>query len=174
VLVKLLILDVDGVLTPGDLPYSADGVDVKTFFVQDGGAIRLCQSMGHQAAILSGRDASAVLTRARDVGISFVRQGLRDKLPAYMEACRQFSVNDDEVAFVGDDWVDLTSMYRCAYPIAVANASADVKRAARYITRRRGGHGAVTEAIERLLRHNGQWSNVREKWSRVPSPTAVN
>lgn len=173
-LVKLLILDVDGVLTPGDLPYSAEGVDIKNFFVQDGGAIRQWLSLGHYAAILSGREAPAVLTRARDVGISFVRQGLRDKLPAYAEACRQFNVTDDEVAFVGDDWVDLTSMYRCAYPIAVANASADVKRAARFITRRCGGQGAVTEAIERLLRHNGQWSGIRGKWVRTSPDSAVN
>jgi 3-deoxy-D-manno-octulosonate 8-phosphate phosphatase (KDO 8-P phosphatase) len=162
--IKLLILDVDGVMTGGDLPYVATGVEVKTFFVQDGGAIRLWLAAGNSAAIISGRDAPAVCTRARDLGITFIRQGVRDKLPPYEEACGQAGVSDDQVAFVGDDWLDLPPMRRCGYPIAVANAASAVKRAARYVTRRNGGQGGVSEAIERLFRHNGQWSTATAKW----------
>jgi 3-deoxy-D-manno-octulosonate 8-phosphate phosphatase (KDO 8-P phosphatase) len=162
--IKLLILDVDGVMTTGDLPYGPAGVEVKTFFVQDGGAIRLWQSAGNFMGIISGREAPAVLARARDLGITFIRQGVRDKLPPYEEACRQFNVTDAQVAFVGDDWLDLPPMRRCGYPIAVANAAPLVKRTARYVTRRGGGQGGVNEAVERLFRHNTQWSAVVSKW----------
>jgi 3-deoxy-D-manno-octulosonate 8-phosphate phosphatase (KDO 8-P phosphatase) len=156
--IKLLILDVDGVLTDGLLPYTAQGGDaIKTFFVRDGGAIRLWQSMGGVTGLISGRSSPAVAARAKDVGISLVFQGVKDKIPPYEAMCRSAGVDDDRTAFVGDDLWDLAPMRRCAYPIAVAQAAAVVKRAARYVTRRRGGDGAVAEGIERLLRHNGTW-----------------
>jgi 3-deoxy-D-manno-octulosonate 8-phosphate phosphatase (KDO 8-P phosphatase) len=155
--IKLLILDVDGVLTSGELPYDADGNEIKTFYVQDGGAIRLWQTCGGTAAILSGRQSPAVIARAKDLGINFVIQGVADKLPAYEGLCRQAGASDQETAFIGDDFLDLPPMRRCGYPIAPANAVPMVKRAARYVTRRPGGRGAVAEAVERLLRHNGTW-----------------
>jgi 3-deoxy-D-manno-octulosonate 8-phosphate phosphatase (KDO 8-P phosphatase) len=156
--IKLLILDVDGVLTSGELPYDAAGCDAKTFFVQDGGAIRLWQKMGGQVALLSGRSSPAVAARAKDLGIGFVIQGVHDKLPAYEALCRQANVTDDEVAFMGDDMLDLEPMRRCGYAIAPANGLPPLKRAAQYVTRRPGGQGAVAEAVERLLRRNGDWS----------------
>lgn len=172
--IKLLILDVDGVLTPGDLPYGPSGVEIKTFYVQDGGAIRLWLAAGNSAAIISGREAPAVITRARDLGVTFIRQCVRDKLPPFEEACREFAVSDAQSAFVGDDWLDLPPMRRCGYPIAVANATPGVKRAARYVCRRNGGKGAVHEAIERLFRHNGQWSAISARWrDEVASPGFV-
>lgn len=156
--IKLLILDVDGVLTGGELPYNADGSETKTFYVQDGGAIRLWQKMGGQVAVISGRKSPAVEARVKDLGIALVIQGVDDKLPAYEALCRQANVTDDEVSFMGDDLLDLPPMLRCGYAIAPANALPLAKRAARYVTRRSGGQGAVAEAVERLLRHNGVWS----------------
>jgi 3-deoxy-D-manno-octulosonate 8-phosphate phosphatase (KDO 8-P phosphatase) len=163
-MIKLLILDVDGVLTTGALPYDADGNEVKTFHVQDGGAIRLWQRAGGAVAIVSGRSSPAVDARAKDLGIETVVQGVADKGPAYASICQTHGVSDAEVAVVGDDLVDLPMMRRCGYPIAVDNAAALVKRAARYVTRRRGGEGAVVEAVERLLRINGAWAETTRQW----------
>jgi len=155
--IKLLILDVDGVLTTGELPYDADGSHQKSFFVQDGGAIRLWQAQGGLVAILSGRNAPAVRTRAEDLDIATVVQGVPDKVPAYETICRELGAAESGTAVMGDDLPDLPLMRRCGFPIAVANAHRYVKRSARYVTRRSGGHGAVAEGIEQLLRHNGAW-----------------
>lgn len=156
-LIRLLILDVDGVLTDGALPYEGRENRVKTFFVQDGMALRLWQNMGGLTVIISGRQSEAVEIRAGELGIETVRQGVTDKLACYDEVCRGAGVSDEAVCVVGDDLPDLPPMRRCGYPIAVANANRQVKRAARTVTRHAGGAGAVAEAVERLLRHNGTW-----------------
>jgi 3-deoxy-D-manno-octulosonate 8-phosphate phosphatase (KDO 8-P phosphatase) len=157
--ITLLILDVDGVMTDGRLPYEAGGCEIKTFYVQDGGALRLWQSAGGEVAVISGRQSPAVETRCKELGIRHLVQGVADKLPAYETIRRELSLKDEAISFVGDDLLDIPPMRRCGYPIAVANALPVVKRAARYVTRRAGGEGAVPEAIERLLRHNGAWSS---------------
>lgn len=158
--ITLLILDVDGVLTDGRLPYDEDGNVVKHFHVQDGGAIRLWQKFGGQVAIISGRTSPAVERRAADVGVTALAQGVRDKLPAYEQFMTETGATDAQVCFVGDDLIDLPPMRRCGWPVAVANARPQVKRAAAYVTRRRGGHGAVAEVVERLLRRAGRWGEV--------------
>jgi len=162
--IKLLILDVDGVMTTGALSYDAGGSEEKTFFVQDGGAIRLWQRTGGLVAIISGRHCPAVEARAKDLDIATVVQGVPEKLSAYQTICRRAGVTDEQVSFVGDALLDLEPMGLCGYPIAVANALPRVKRAARYVTRRRGGEGAVAEAVERLFRHNGTWSEATAQW----------
>jgi 3-deoxy-D-manno-octulosonate 8-phosphate phosphatase (KDO 8-P phosphatase) len=155
--IKLLILDVDGVLTAGDLPHDERGSEVKVFHVQDGSAIRRWQAAGGIAAILSGRQSEGVSRRAKDLDIASVKQKVTDKLPVYEALCKEYGVADAEVSAIGDDYQDLVLMRRCGYPIAVGNAVAAVKRAAVYVTRRSGGSGAVAEAVERLMRHNGTW-----------------
>lgn len=162
--IKILILDVDGVLTGGELPYDAGGNFLKTFHVQDGSGIRLWQKAGGTVAILSGRESPAVEARARELQIAMVMQGVHDKLPAYESILKRVGATDQEASFVGDDLLDIPPMLRCSYPIAVANAVPLVKRAARYVTRRCGGTGAVAEAIERLMRLNGTWSGAIGKW----------
>lgn len=168
--IKLLILDVDGVMTTGGLPYGADGNREKVFHVQDGVAIRLWQALGGQTAILSGREAPGVNARAEDLGIATIVQGVPEKLPAYETICRQAGVSESEVAAIGDDLPDLPVLRRCGYPIAVSNAHRFAKRSARYVTQRSGGHGAIAEAVERLLRYNG---TDRDAYSRFQSPSDV-
>ncbi len=163
--IELLILDVDGVLTSGTLAYDAEGQRQKIFHVHDGGAIRLWQQSGGRCAIISGRTSPAVEFRARELGIEMVTQGVKDKLPAYFEACRSQGVEDSAVSFMGDDLLDLEPMALCGYPIAVAGADPIVKRSARYVTRRFGGDGAVREAVERLMRLNGTWSRAIGEWT---------
>ncbi len=162
--IKLLILDVDGVLTDGRLPYDAGGCDTKIFHVQDGGPIRLWQSTGGEVAVISGRQSPAVETRCKELGIRQVFQGVNDKVPPYESIREALSIEDDEIAFIGDDLLDVPPMRRCGYPIAVENAVPSAKRVARYVTQRRGGEAAVAEAIERLLRHNGVWSDVLSRF----------
>lgn len=163
--IRLLILDVDGVMTDGTLPYDAGGNVQKPFYVQDGGAIRLWQRSGGLAAIISGRTSPAVTTRAKDLGVSHVHLAVIDKLPVFETLIRETGVAADEAAFMGDDLLDLAPMRRCGFAIAPANAVAAVKRSARYVTRRSGGAGAVHEAIERLMRHNNWWADAMASWS---------
>lgn len=155
--IKLLILDVDGVLTDGRLPYENGGGESKTFFVQDGGAVRLWLSFGGTAAVISGRKSPIVEARCKELGIERVVQGVSEKMSAYETIREEVLLSDDAIAYVGDDLLDIAPMQRCGYAIAVANALPPVKRVARYVTRRCGGEGAVAEAIERILRHNGTW-----------------
>lgn len=171
--IELLILDVDGVLTSGALAYDGEGQRQTTFHVHDGGAIRLWRQSGGRVAIISGRRSPAVDRRAAELGIDHVTQGVTDKLPAYLDACRTHGVDDSVVCYIGDDLLDLGPMRRCAYPVAVAGAIPVVKRVARYITRRSGGAGAVGETIARLMRFNGTWSGAIGKWT-AREPTVGN
>ena len=157
--IHLLVLDVDGVLTDGKLAYSGSGESGKSFFVVDGGAIRRWQAARGETAIISGRIQAAVEARARDLGIKYVFQGVADKEPVYNSILARLGIDDANVAVVGDDVIDLSMMRRCGYPIAPANAVPEAKRAARYVTRRSGGEGAVYEAIDRLMRHNDRTSS---------------
>lgn len=150
--IKLLILDVDGVLTSGALPYGIQGNTDKTFHVQDGSAIKRWQKTGRQIAVLSGRSAAGVDARCRDLGIDMVVQGAPDKTAALPGILEEAGATVDETAAVGDDLPDLPVFAVCQRAIAVANAHRRAKRAAEYVTRRDGGAGAVCEAIEYLLR----------------------
>ncbi len=155
--IRLIMLDVDGVLTDGSLPYLSDGNEFKAFHVQDGSAIKLWQKCGGVAAIVSGRNLASVTHRAKGLGIEAVIQGVAEKVEAYESLLKRYGLSDAQVCVVGDDWMDIPPMRRSGYPIAVANAVAAVKRTARYVTRRRGGDGAIAEVVERLLRSNGAW-----------------
>ena len=156
--IRLLILDVDGVLTDGGLSFGPDGEIAKTFHARDGYAIRLWQSVGGKAAILSGRRSRPVEARAAELGIGCVRMGILNKLTAFEEILSWAGCNESEAAYVGDDLPDLPVMERCGFPVAVSDASPEVKRVARYITGRPGGRGAVAEVIELILRKQGRWS----------------
>ncbi len=163
-MIRLLILDVDGVMTPGELPYGDGGNVEKCFHVQDGSAIKLWMNGGGRVAIISGRKSPAVNRRAADLGITFVAQGVTNKTIPFEKACSELQAEPAETAVIGDDLLDLPILTRCGYPIAVANAVPTVKRAARYVTRRTGGAGAINEAVERLLRHNGTWEQAIRKY----------
>ncbi len=155
--IQLLILDVDGVLTDGCIVTTADGELQKAFYVQDGFALKRWQAAGHEVALLTGRESEAVAHRAAELGITRVCQGVEDKSSVYRSWLAEIGVSDKQVAYVGDDWPDLDVMRRVGLPIAVANAVPAVKRVADYVTRRRGGYGAVAEIIELILRKQNQW-----------------
>lgn len=156
--VELLILDVDGVLTDGHLTVAPDGEPAKAFCVQDGYAVKLWQRCGGKVAILSGRADQATTRRAKELAVEWVRTGVTDKLAAYQGIVDAAGCADAAVGYIGDDLPDLGPMSRCGFPVAVANAVPTVKCAACYVTRRRGGQGAVAEVVELLLRKQKRWA----------------
>lgn len=141
--IRLLVLDVDGVLTDGGIILHSDGTESKRFHVQDGHGIKLWHRSGGITAIVSGRTSPPTEHRARQLDIAHVIQGQLDKLPALEALLRRIGLTWDQTAFLGDDVVDLPLVRRAGFGVAVANAVEEVRTAADYVTLRRGGDGAV-------------------------------
>lgn len=147
-----LILDVDGVLTTGGITYLATGTEIKEFYVRDGSAIKIWQQAGKKVAILSGRISEATIVRARELGIISIQQGHSDKAKGFNVLLDELELQPAEVAYLGDDGPDVPVLQKCGLAIAVADACPEAKLAAHHITRMPGGHGAVREVIELILR----------------------
>ncbi len=156
--IEVLILDVDGVLTNGLVSAGTAERSRRLFHVHDGCTIKLWRRCGGKVAILSGRGGDDIMDRAKEIGIDRVMTNISNKLTAYEEVLTWSGCGDEAVGYVADDLPDLKPMARCGFPVAVANAVPTVKRAAQYVTRRRGGEGAVAEVVELLLRKRDQWN----------------
>jgi 3-deoxy-D-manno-octulosonate 8-phosphate phosphatase (KDO 8-P phosphatase) len=154
--VRLAIFDVDGVMTDGTLYIGPEGEAFKAFNILDGHGVKMLQSNGIAAAILSGRSSEAVARRARELSIAHVLQGIEDKVGAFERLRGELGIAPAACAFVGDDLPDLAVMKRCGLAVAVANAVGSVKAAAHYVTRASGGRGAVREFCELVLRAQGR------------------
>ena len=153
--VRLVIFDVDGVLTDGALYYSDPGEELKAFSVRDGHGIRMLRDRGVAAAIISGRSSPALEARARNLGIELLFQGAADKLAAFGALLARCGTDAGACAYVGDDLPDLQVMTRCGLAVSVPDAPARVRRCAQYVTRAGGGRGAVREACEIILYAQG-------------------
>ena len=158
--VKLVALDVDGVMTDGRLFYHDDGTESKAFDVRDGHGIKMLGQAGIETAIISGRNCPSVEKRAADLGITEVVQGVRDKAPSLEKLASEKGLMPEQMAFVGDDIVDLPVMNRVGLAVAVADASEHLFDKAHYITLAPGGRGAVREVAELILGVQGLWSKV--------------
>jgi 3-deoxy-D-manno-octulosonate 8-phosphate phosphatase (KDO 8-P phosphatase) len=158
--VRLAVFDVDGVLTDGTLYIGAQGEAFKAFNILDGHGVKMLHAAGIATAIISGRSSEAVSRRAAELGIAHVVQGSSDKVAALDELLAALGLEASACAFVGDDLPDLPAMRRCGFAVAVANAADAVKAAAHYVTRASGGHGAVREFCELVLRAQGQLDRV--------------
>ena len=158
--VKILFLDVDGVLTDGRLFYHDDGTESKAFDVRDGHGIKMLNHAGIESALISGRNSPLVEKRAVDLGITEVVQGVRDKVPILEEILSKRDLKLEEAAFMGDDVVDLTAMNRVGFAVAVADASEHLFDTAHYVTLAPGGRGAVREVAELILGVQGLWNKV--------------
>ncbi|NNM82780.1 MAG: 3-deoxy-manno-octulosonate-8-phosphatase KdsC [Burkholderiales bacterium] len=150
--VRLVIFDVDGVLTDGSLYLSDSGEEMKAFNTLDGHGMKMLQASGVVLAIITGRRSRCVELRAQNLGISHLYQGASDKLVAYRDLLEKLQLRPDETAYMGDDVVDLPVMRRAGFAIAVPDAPDIVRQNAHYVTRRSGGRGAVREACEFLMR----------------------
>jgi len=166
--IKLLLMDVDGVLTDGKLYYlpGPDGemVETKGFDSHDGVGLRSAHEVGLRTGIISGRQSPAVVTRARILGVTYIYQNCWEKLSAYKQILTEAEVGEEEAAFIGDDFTDVPVMKRVGLAIAVANAREEVKAMAHYVTNSRGGSGAVREAIELILRAQNKWQIVLDRY----------
>ncbi len=154
--VRLAIFDVDGVMTDGTLYIGAQGEAFKAFNILDGHGVKMLLAAGVDAAIISGRASEATALRARELAIAHVVQGAADKVAAFERLLAGLGVEPRACAFVGDDLPDLAVMGRCGFAVAVANAVDAVKARAHYVTRAAGGHGAVREFCELVLRAQGR------------------
>lgn len=164
--IRLVLLDVDGVLTDGRFLLMADGTDGRTFHTRDGHAIRMGQRAGLQFAILSGRRSRAVSLRAEELDLVEVLQGVADKGAVFSELLSRLALRDAEVCYLGDDVVDLPVLRRAGLAVVPSDAAPEAVAAAHWVTSRPGGHGAVREAVELLLRAQGLWEREIERYGR--------
>jgi 3-deoxy-D-manno-octulosonate 8-phosphate phosphatase (KDO 8-P phosphatase) len=162
--IKLLLMDCDGVLTDGRIWLLENGEEQKTFNVRDGLGIDLLHKAGLKSGVISGRTSTALERRARDLKIEFIRQGAVDKVNAFEELLSLAGVDRGDVAFIGDDLNDIPLMKRAELGVAVADAAEETRSAAHYVTDARGGHGAVREVVEIILKAQGHWSDLVKRY----------
>jgi 3-deoxy-D-manno-octulosonate 8-phosphate phosphatase (KDO 8-P phosphatase) len=158
--IEMLVMDVDGVLTDGAIIYSDRGEELKAFHVRDGSGLKLWLKAGKKAALLTGRKSPVVERRAKELGIGALIQGADDKGKAFANLLATHGLREEQAAYVGDDWPDLPVLRRCGLACTVADACAEAKQLAHYVTIALGGRGAVREIIEVMLRVQGRWEEV--------------
>ncbi len=156
--VRMIIFDVDGVLTDGSLFYDDRGEEYKAFNSRDGHGIKMLRASGVDTGIITGRTSNIVLHRARNLGIDHIFQGADDKLAAYGELLARVGLEPDQIAYMGDDVVDLPVMNRCGLAITVPDAPEEVKARCQMVTRAQAGRGAAREACELIMRAQGTWA----------------
>ena len=169
--IRLLLLDVDGVMTDGRIIFDSNGVESKFFNVKDGHGIKMVQRAGIEVAIISGRQSQVVANRAAELGIERVYQKATDKLRPYLELLEQTGLTDEQAAFMGDDVIDIPVLRRVGFAAAPVDAVAEVLPYVRYVTRNRGGWGAVREVCDLLLKEQGTWEEVTARYFGENGPT---
>lgn len=158
--IKLLLLDVDGVLTDGRIIYDSRGRDMKFFDVHDGLGVYLLKKGGIPTILITAKDSKAISPRARDMQVEEVFADISPKSSILGAILKKYKIEADEICFVGDDLVDLCLLKKVGFPIAVSNAAAEIKEAAFYVTAKQGGRGAVREVAELLLKSQGKWQEM--------------
>lgn len=153
--IRLLVLDVDGVMTDGGLTIGDDGLEYKTFHTHDGLGMKLLKATGVELAIITGRTSNIVKQRAESTGVAHFYQGAADKLVAFNDLMKASGLQANQCAFMGDDVVDLPPMLKCGLALAVPDSAALVLKYAHYVTNKAGGHGAVREVCELIMQAQG-------------------
>ncbi|MFH0762813.1 MAG: HAD hydrolase family protein [Candidatus Omnitrophota bacterium] len=160
--IKLLLLDVDGVLTDGRIIYDSGGHDIKLFDVRDGLGVALLNKAGIPTILITAKGSRAIKPRARDMRVAEVFENVSPKTAVLDKILKKYKVSAAQVCFAGDDLVDICLMKKVGFPIAVFNACPEVKRTAAYITLKEGGRGAVREIAELILKSQGRWLKMLE------------
>jgi 3-deoxy-D-manno-octulosonate 8-phosphate phosphatase (KDO 8-P phosphatase) len=163
--IKMLVLDVDGVLTDGTIVVDSQGIESKFFSVLDGHGIKMWKRAGLAVAFLSGRASAATKHQAKELAVDFCLNGRRDKLKGLKELIKMSKTPAEQIAYVGDDLPDLPVIQCAGFSVAVANAVDEIKQAADYVTKRKGGEGAVREIIEYILKKTGRWNAIVKKYN---------
>jgi len=163
--IKLLILDVDGSLTDGQIIYTANGDELKNFSVKDGLAISSWIRLGNQVAIITGRQSTIVERRAKELGITLIFQGIKDKYSLLLGLCEDLELSFDEIAAMGDDLNDLKMLKAVGRSFAPNDAAEYIKDMVTVVTSKKAGFGAAREAVEELLEHNNQMDDFLKLWT---------
>ncbi|MCX7886825.1 MAG: HAD-IIIA family hydrolase, partial [Verrucomicrobiae bacterium] len=158
--VRCLLVDVDGVLTDGRLHLCDDGREFKSFDVHDGHGIAMAQKAGLLVGFISSRPSAATECRAKQLGVRILKQAPCPKAELMAEVCKEHGLQPAEIAYIGDELLDLSAMKRAGCAMAVADAAPEVKKAAHYVTRHQGGQGAVREVVELILKARGDWKKL--------------
>ena len=161
--IRLLALDVDGVLTNGKLYFDSAGNELKAFFTGDGLGMKALQRFGVQLAIITGRKSPMVTQRASQLGIEYVYQGSDNKLTAYMDLLQKTGLEEDQICFAGDDWIDLPVLIRVGLAVTVPAADQEVKDRVHWITNLGGGEGAVREICDLILNAQGHYQTLLQE-----------
>jgi 3-deoxy-D-manno-octulosonate 8-phosphate phosphatase (KDO 8-P phosphatase) len=162
--IRLLLLDVDGVLTDGRIIYDNNGVESKAFDVKDGHGLKLVQRAGIRVGIITGRQSQVVAHRAAELGIDILYQGAKDKMIPFRQILSNLSLNAEQVAYVGDDVIDLPILREVGFAATVSDAVEDIKPFVHYVTQRPGGRAAVREICDLLLKQSGRWGEVTSRY----------
>jgi len=163
--IALLLTDVDGVLTDGRIYLTPGGGELKGFDTRDGAGLRLAQRCGIATGIISGREGAAVRRRAAELQMDEVHLRARNKLAVYEEILQRRGLSDEQVCYIGDDLLDLPILGRAGLPVVVADAHEELTRRAPFVTRAPGGHGAVREVIDAILKAQGRWQEILERFA---------
>ncbi|MBE9531682.1 MAG: HAD-IIIA family hydrolase [Proteobacteria bacterium] len=164
--VKLLILDVDGILTDGSINYTDDGREFKSFDVKDGHGIKLLMRGGIDVALITARESNVVAIRAKDLGITDVFQGKKEKLSTFEDIVANKGLEVESVAYIGDDLIDLPVLRRVGLSASVSDAVSEVKEVVDYVTDKPGGRGAVRELTDMILKVQGLWQELTERYNK--------
>jgi 3-deoxy-D-manno-octulosonate 8-phosphate phosphatase (KDO 8-P phosphatase) len=165
--VRLLLLDVDGVLTDGRIVFDSNGIESKFFNVKDGHGIKMLQRSGIEVGIISGRQSRVVANRAAELGISLVYQNCLDKLGPYGEILEKTGFVDSQVAYMGDDLIDIPLLRRVGFSAAPADAAVEVLPHVQFVSKNKGGWGAVREVCDLLLKEQGAWDEVTGRYFKI-------
>jgi 3-deoxy-D-manno-octulosonate 8-phosphate phosphatase (KDO 8-P phosphatase) len=163
--IELILADVDGVLTDGGIIIDNQGIETKQFHIRDGMAIRLWRRAGYRFGLITGRSSNIVKMRAAELGIEVVRQAAEDKLPAALEVLAELGLAPGQTCYVGDDLPDLPVMRAVGLAVAVADACPELRAAAHLVTAAGGGHGAVRETVETILKAQKRWDSLVQKYT---------
>lgn len=163
--IELIVSDVDGVLTDGAIVVDNQGIETKQFYVRDGVGIRVWQRAGYKFAILTARTSHIVEIRAAEIGVEVVRQGVEDKRAALVEMLAQLKLEPHQVAFVGDDLPDLAAAATVGFAVAPADACAEMREAAHFVTSSGGGRGVIRETVEHILKSQDRWTDLLRKFT---------
>lgn len=162
--IRLLIMDVDGVLTDGRIVYDEWGDELKFFDVQDGAGLWLWASAGLRSAIITARKTRLVKRRAKEMRVTKVYQNAFDKRKVYDKCKKRFRVSDEEICYIGDDLMDIPILKKAGLAVSVPNGSGEAKSVAHYITQASGGRGAIREVIEIILKSQGEWEKITSRY----------
>jgi 3-deoxy-D-manno-octulosonate 8-phosphate phosphatase (KDO 8-P phosphatase) len=162
--IKMIVFDVDGVLTDGSIILDDAGVETKRFHVRDGAGIASALAIGFKVGVITGRSSRVVSLRMAELRIPYLLQHCKDKGQGLETLCQEAGILPEQCAYMGDDLIDLPALLRCGYRLAVADAAAEVRSVAHYVTTAPGGRGAAREAIEHILKAQGKWDQVLERY----------